>query len=83
MRANILVALIAAFPPTVAAVLSYAASKRALRRAVGEPASEPLIALVLRIDEKVDHLTDGQSQVRERLARVEVDRHRHAFGGSR
>ena len=83
MRTGIVIAMIAAFPPTLAAVLSYLASRRALRRTVGQPTTEPLITLLLRVEEKVDRLTDGQAQVRERLSRVEVDRHRHAFGGSR
>ncbi|MGH2728214.1 MAG: hypothetical protein ACRDKS_14695 [Actinomycetota bacterium] len=83
MRVAVVVAFIAAFPPTLAAILSFLAGRRALRRAVGEPTNEPVITLLLRLEEKVDRLTDGQALVRERVARVESDRHRHAFGGSR
>lgn len=71
MRAGIVIALIAAFPPTLAAILGYLANSRSIRRAVGEPQGVPLITVVERLDGKLDKLADGQAAIRERLARLE------------
>ena len=67
----ILVAAIAAGPPTLAAVLGYLANSRSLKRTVGEPQGVPLTTIVERLDTKVDKLLDGQASIRERLARLE------------
>lgn len=75
---GVVIALIAATPPGIAAVLGYLANRRSLRRSVGGPPGVPLIrvverveAKVDRIDAKLDRLTESQAQVREQVARVE------------
>lgn len=71
MSSEILVAMIAGLPPTLAAVLAYVANSRSIRRSVGAPPGVPLARLIERLEEKVDRLTEGQAGVRERLARLE------------
>ena len=71
MKAAVLVAAVAAFPPTLAAILGYLANNRSLRRSIGEPSGMPLTTVVQRLDEKVDRLVEGQAATRERLARLE------------
>lgn len=71
MNDVIVVAAIAAGPPTLAAVLGYLANSRSLRRTVGEPQGVPLTTIVERLDAKIDKLAEGQTEVRERLARLE------------
>jgi hypothetical protein len=71
MRATVIVAFIAAFPPTLAAILGYLASSRSLRKRVGEPTSVPLSQIVERVDAKVDALLESQTTIRERIARLE------------
>jgi hypothetical protein len=72
------VALIAAVPPSAAAVLGYLANRRSLRRSVGVRPGIPLSRVlervetkVDRIEDKLDRLAEGQTAVRERLARLE------------
>ncbi len=74
MSDPIVVAAIAAGPPTLAAILGYLANNRSLKRTVGEPQGVPLNTIVERLDAKVDKLADGQTAVRERLARIEGER---------
>lgn len=71
MSEPLLVAVIAAGPPTLAAILGYLANSRSIKRTVGEPQGVPLITIVERLDAKVDKLADGQAELRERLARFE------------
>ena len=71
MSSEILVAMIAGLPPTLAAVLAYVANSRSIRRSVGSPPGVPIARLIERLEEKVDRLTEGQAVVRERLARLE------------
>ncbi|MEX2556587.1 MAG: hypothetical protein WEB06_13295 [Actinomycetota bacterium] len=71
MRAGIVIALIASFPPTLAALLGYLASIRTIRRSVGATPGMPLARALERLDAKVDRLVEGQAAVRERLARLE------------
>jgi len=71
MKGAVLVAIVAAFPPTLAAILGYLANSRSIRRSVGEPTGVPLAALVQRIEEKLDRLVEGQASIRERLAHIE------------
>ena len=70
----IVVATIAAGPPTLAAILGYLANNRSLKRTVGDPQGVPLTTIVERLDVKVDKLVDGQASIRERLARLEGPR---------
>lgn len=92
MSSEILVAVIAAGPPTVAAVLSYVASKRSLRRSIGDNPGMPLREALTRIEtraearfdrleSKVDRVVDGQAWVRERLATLEGSRHEAGGAG--
>ncbi|MFP5224481.1 MAG: hypothetical protein ACLGH3_02815 [Actinomycetota bacterium] len=71
MKAGIVIALIAAFPSTLAAVLGYLASIRSIRRSVGATPGMPLSRALERLDAEVDRLIEGQAVVRERLARLE------------
>lgn len=89
MSSEILVAVIAAGPPTIAAVLSYVASSRSLRRSVGEPQGVPLNRVLERVEvkldhveDRLDHLIDEQGKTRERLAGIEAQRSSRARGGS-
>lgn len=83
MKATIIVAVIAAFPPTLAAVLGFLSNRRSIRRTVGEPVGVPLVDIVVRLESKIDRVLEAQADARERLARLESDTHRHAYGGSR
>lgn len=71
MRGEIVVAAIAAGPPTIAAILGYLANNRSIRRSIGEPSGVPLVTIVQSLDAKLDRLTEGQAVVRERLAHLE------------
>lgn len=68
---DIWVAVIAATPPTVAAVLGYLCNRRSIRRSLGNSPDVPLSKIVRRVEEKVDRLIEGQTAIRERLARLE------------
>ncbi len=85
MSSEIVVAIIAAGPPTVAAVLSYVASKRSLQRSIGDNPGMPLHTVLVRmesrfesrfdrVESKIDRVTEGQTATRERLARLEAER---------
>jgi hypothetical protein len=76
MRGSIIVAAVAAFPPTLAAVLGYLANSRNIRRSVGVPPGIPLAQVIERLEKKIDRLSDAQGTVRERLARLEGPRGR-------
>jgi hypothetical protein len=49
VKGAVIVAAIAAFPSTLAAVLGYLANNRSLRRTVGEPEGMPLARMVERL----------------------------------
>lgn len=66
-----LIALIAAFPPTLAAILSYLASSRSLRRTVGAAQEVPLTRVVDRLQAQVEQVHQTTSQIAQRLARLE------------
>jgi hypothetical protein len=79
MSSEVLIAMIAAGPPTLAAVLSYVASSRSLRRTVGEPQGVPLTRVLERletkldhVEDRLDHLIDEQGSTHERLALLEA-----------
>lgn len=85
MSSEVLVAIIATAPPTLGVVLSYLASKRALRRSVGGNPGVPLRKVLTRMETrtetrfdrleiKVDRIVDGQARMRERLAGLEANR---------
>lgn len=90
MSSEMLVAVIAAGPPTLAAVLSYVASRRSLRRSVGDPQGVPLKRVLERVETKLDHvedrldhLIDEQGGTRERLAALEAQGPGRIRGASR
>lgn len=83
MSQEIVIAVIAAVPPTLAALLAYVASKRSLKRSIGGnpaiPLREVLAQMELRsngrfdrIESKLDRVVDEHAWVRERLARLEA-----------
>jgi hypothetical protein len=74
MSPEVLIAVIAGLPPTLAAVLGYLGNRRAIRRSVGNSPGVPLSKIVARIESKVDSLVEGQTAIRERLARLEGQR---------
>ena len=67
---DLLPAVIAAIPGCLAALLAYL-SRRSLRRSIGNPSSVPLTTIVEGLDAKLEKLVDGQTEIRERLARIE------------
>jgi hypothetical protein len=84
MSPEIVVAIIAACPPTIAAVLTYVASKRSLRRSIGDNPGMPLHRLLVRmesrfesrfdrVESKIDRVVEGQTATKERLARLEAE----------
>lgn len=85
MSEGIVIALIAATPPTIAAVLGYLANRRSLRRSVGTSPGVPLTKVLERLESrfegrfdrletKLDRAADQQVQMRERIARLEAER---------
>ena len=70
---ELLVALIAATPPTIASVLGYLASRRSLRRSVGAWSGVPLVRVLERFEKRVEA---GFDRVEARLDRVDgkIDR---------
>lgn len=64
------VALIAAVPPTLAAILSFA-SNRSVRRQVATKGDAPIGALVERLERQLDGLASGVGEINQRVARLE------------
>lgn len=91
MSQEIAIAVIAAMPPTLAALLSYLASKRSLKRSIGGNPGVPLREVLAqmetrsngrfdRIESKLDRVVDEHTRTRERLARLEAQETR-LWGG--
>ncbi len=85
MSEQILIAFIAAAPPSAAAIFGYLANCRALKRSVGASPGVPLAKLLERMDAhfesrleriegKLDLFNEQQAEARERLARLETER---------
>lgn len=70
MKAEIFIALIAALPPTLAAVLAFISS-RSVKRSVGATNGIPLSRSVEALDSKVERLSESLHQLAERQARHE------------
>jgi hypothetical protein len=70
MSKAIMVAVIAATPGILGAVLGYLNS-RAIRRQTATENAVPLGRLLEQLDRKVDRLTDSVVDLRERAARLE------------
>jgi restriction endonuclease S subunit len=82
---GVLIALIAAAPPTAAAILGYLAHQRSLRRSLGTSGDVPLAKVIEgletrsegrfdRLETKVDRVLDQHGEIRERMARMEAER---------
>lgn len=77
MKGAVLVAAIAAGPPTLAAVLAFLASRSSTRQGVHERAAvvtqslESLHAAVTRVEASVERVETGVTDLRERVARLE------------
>jgi hypothetical protein len=87
---QIVISIIAAMPPTLAAILGFFANRRSLRRSLGASPGASLAAVVRsvdtkveRIEAKIDRLAEGQSEIRERLAHVEGETHQRLWSPSR
>jgi phage shock protein A len=77
MTEGVVVAIVAAWPPTVAATLTFLAARAADRRASVERAAataqslEALGASVERVEAVVGRVESGVGELRERVARLE------------
>jgi hypothetical protein len=80
---EVIVALIAATPPALASLLWFLAHRR-LRRSVGASPEIPLAKLITgiqdrfekrfdRVENRLDHISEVQSEQGERLARLEAN----------
>ena len=78
MKATLIVAVIAAVPPTLAALLAFFGTRHSDRFAVEERAAtfalslENLQATVGRVESTVDRVEQGVVDLRERVARLEA-----------
>lgn len=70
MRIEVIVAVIAAFPPTLAAVLAFLQS-RSVRRQVATGGQAPIGAVVERLERRVERLDEEVSGIADRLAHME------------
>lgn len=83
MTRTVVVALIAAVPWCLAAIFAFLGN-RSLKRSIGYPTSIPLSRVVEGVSLKIDRLFDGQTEIREHLARLEGERpHYSRARGSR
>ena len=78
MNEQIVIALIAAIPPSLAAVLGYLATKRTILRSVGTRRGFSIARTLARMDSKIDRVDAkvseigaGQSDLARRLSRLE------------
>jgi hypothetical protein len=67
---EILVAVVAAFPPTLASLLAFLSS-RSVRRSVATQGDAPIGPLVERLQQQVDQLAGKVGDVADRLASLE------------
>ncbi len=70
MRTEVVVALIASIPPTLAAVLAFLTS-RSVRQSIATAGEIPIGALVERLQRQVDALEKSVGQLVGRLAHLE------------
>lgn len=70
MNDAVIVATIAALPPTLAAVLSFAAN-RSVRRSIATQGDAPIGAIVERLEHQVETLASGVGEINRRVARLE------------
>lgn len=87
MSAGLTVALVAASPPTLAALLAYGAARASARQAATERAAvidqslDSLNAAVARVEAAVARVESGVGDLRERVARLEGAHQPGAVGG--
>jgi hypothetical protein len=67
MNMDLLVALVTVVPTTLAVVVGFLVNLRSVRYEVAAPLRES----IRRLDDKVDRLADGLTEIRERLAHLE------------
>ena len=70
MSIEVAVALVAAFPPTLAALLAFLSS-RSVKRSVATEGDAPIGPLVERLQRQVDQLAGKVGDVADRLASLE------------
>ena len=70
MSSDILIAVIAGLPPTLAAVLAFLSS-RAVHRQVATPGEVPIGALVERVERRVEALEESVGGLLGRLGHLE------------
>lgn len=70
MSTELSVAVIAATPPTLAAVLAFMSS-RSVKRSIATQGEAPIGALVERLQRQVDKVEQNVGDIADRLARVE------------
>lgn len=80
MREAVIVAVVAAWPPTLAALLAFLAARASDRRSAAEGTAataqslDHLSAAVGRVEAAVEHVESGVCDLRERVARLEGPR---------
>jgi len=81
VKEALIVAVVAAWPPTLAAVLTFLAARSSDRRAADERVAvvaqsiDTLGTAVARVDDAVERVEAGVVELRERVARLEGARH--------
>lgn len=66
MSADLLVALVTVVPTTLAVIVGFLVNLRSIRQEV----ASPLRQSIQRLDDKVDSLAGGLTEIRERLAHL-------------
>ncbi len=70
MSTEVVIALIATFPPTLAAILAFLSS-RSVKRSIATAGETPIGTLVERLQHQVDALEKSVGRLAERFARQE------------
>lgn len=80
MSHEVLVAIVAATPPTLAAVLAFTSS-RSVKRSVGPTNGVPISRMVEILDGKIERQSRDMSGLGERQAKLEERLYWHLVGG--
>lgn len=67
MSTDLLVALVTVVPTTLAVIIGFLVNLRSVRQEVAAPLRES----IQRLEDKVDRLADGLTEIREKLAHLE------------
>jgi hypothetical protein len=81
LSTGLIVALVAAIPPTLAAILAFASS-RSVKRSVGPTNGVPLSRMVEILDGKIERQARDMSVLGERQAKLEERLYWHLVGGA-